>query len=484
MTGKILKGVLILFVVSLYPALIPGAARAYTPETLARLPPSITNLLQRYRIPSNSLSLYILDLDTRQPLLVLNPDTPRNPASVIKLLTTYAGLELLGPTYTWETRFYLEGTLNNGVLNGNLVFQGGGDPFLTRESFWHMLHNLRARGLREINGNLIIDDSLFEDESGSPGDFDNRPYQVYNTLPDAALINFNAQEFVIIPNHQQIAIYADPPAANLQIRNRLRLTSGRCNDVDAGINMHVHAQGAEIIAEFTGNYPASCGEQVLLRSIIHNDQYIYGVFKAMWQEMGGVITGNYAHGVVNTTSRPFYLEISKPLHEIIANINKYSNNVMARQLLLTIGQMIIGAPGSNASGVQAIEQWLQGIGINAPELILENGAGLSRTTQISASTLVKLLEHAWNGPLQPEFLASFPIVGKDGTMRKRLNGKIPPGSIRIKTGLLNGVRSMAGYVHSRNQKHYAIVSLQNYPGIQNTTGTTIQDELLKWLYEQ
>ena len=480
MNKKIIQ--LILLVLSL--ALMPRFPQAYTPETLSRLPPSVTNLLQRYRVPSDSLSLYVLDLDTHQPLLVLNPDTPRKPASVIKLLTTYSGLELLGPTYTWETRFYLDGTLNNGVLNGNLIFQGGGDPFLTRETFWHMLHNLRARGLRRINGNLIIDDSLFEDEGGSPGDFDKHPYEVYNTLPDAALINFNAHEFVIIPNNNKIAIYADPPAANLRIINRLRLTSGRCNNIDAGINMRVLPQGAEIIAEFTGNYPVNCGEQVLLRSIIHNDQYVYGVFKAMWQELGGAITGSYSHGVVNNTSRAFYAEPSRPLHEIIAYINKYSNNVMARQLLLTIGQMVIGPPGSNASGVQAIEQWLQGIGINAPELILENGAGLSRNTQVSASTLVKLLEHAWHSPLQPEFLASLPIAGKDGTMRKRLNGKIPPGSIRIKTGMLNGVRSMAGYVYSRNQKHYAIVSLQNYPGIQNTTGTIIQDELLKWLYEQ
>ena len=480
MNKKIFHSLLLVFGL----ALLSPSPHAYTPETLSRLPPAIANLLQRNRIPSDSLSIYILDLDSRQPLLLLNPDTPRKPASVIKLLTTYAGLELLGPTYTWETRFYLDGKLNNGILNGNLIFQGGGDPFLTRETFWHMLHNLRARGLREIHGNLVIDNSLFEDETAAPGDFDHRPYEVYNTLPDAALVNFNAQEFVIIPQQQQVMIYADPPADNLQIRNKLRLTTGRCNDVDASVNMHVLPQGAEVIAEFTGNYPVSCGEQVLLRSIIQNDQYAYGVFKAMWEEMGGTLTGSYTHGVVKVSGQAFYMEPSKPLHEIIAYINKYSNNVMARQLLLTIGQMATGAPGSNASGVQAIEQWLKDIGINAPELVLENGAGLSRTTQISAGTLVKLLEHAWNSPLHPEFLASFPIAGKDGTMRKRLHGKISPGSIRIKTGLLNGARCMAGYVQTRNNKHYAIVSLHNYPGIQNTTGTTIQDELLKWLYEQ
>lgn len=484
MTSRIRLLWLVLSLLSLTLAMARFPAYAYTPETLNQLPKKVTHLLQRYKLPSDALSVYILDLDTHQPLLVLNPDTPRNPASVIKLLTTYAGLELLGPDYRWETRFYLDGKLGgNGVLKGNLILQGGGDPFLTRESFWHMLHNLRARGLREINGNLIIDDSLFVDETGAPGDFDSRPYHAYNALPDAALINFNAQEFVLIPDNNQVRIYADPPAANLQIRNRIRLTTTRCNDPDAGVNLQVRHQGEEIIADFSGDYPQSCGEQILLRSIIPQDHYVFGVFKAMWEEMGGIITGNYGKGSATTTGQLYYTEPSRPLHEIITNINKFSNNVMARQLLLTIGQNKYGPPGSNASGAQAVQAWLQAIGLSAPELILDNGAGLSRSSRISARSLASLLEHAWQGPLQPEFLASFPIAGMDGTMRKRLHN-VQPGSIRIKTGLLKNVRSMAGYVHSRNHKHYAVVALHNYPGIQNTTGTLIQDELLKWLYDQ
>ena len=157
---------------------------------------------------------------------------------------------------------------------------------------------------------------------------------------------------------------------------------------------------------------------------------------------------------------------------------------MARQLFLTIGQIQNGAPGNKQSAAQAIKDWLVSIGINAPELVLDNGSGLSRNTKISARTMAGLLEHAWDSPLQPEFMSSFPIAGLDGTMRKRLNGKIPEGEVRIKTGLIRNVRSMAGYVYSKHNRHYAIVSLQNYPGIQNTTGTLIQDELLKWLYEQ
>ena len=473
-----------LFCIILYILLLIIPVQGYGLHTHTQIPQSVINLLNRYKIPQDTLSLYIVDLDHDHPLLELNPDTPRHPASTIKLLTTFAGLDLLGPDYKWETRFYLDGDLSGGTLNGNLIFQGGGDPFLTRENFWHMLHTLQLRGLKNITGDLIIDDSLFEDETGTTADFDNRPYSVYNTFPDAALVNFQAQEFVILPQKNNVLIYADPPAYNLEVRNNLQLVAGNCSTAGTGVNMSTSLQGSLIIATFSGRYPAACGEQVLLRSIMPNDMYIFGVFKSLWQEMGGTISGSYRTAAPALPDKPFYLELSKPLSEIVTYINKFSNNVMARQLFLTIGQIKKGTPGSKASAAQAINDWLVSAGITAPELVLDNGSGLSRNSRISARTMGKLLEYAWNSPLQPEFLSSLPIAGLDGTMRKRLNGKIPDGKVRIKTGLIREVRSMAGYIYSRNNRHYAIVALQNYPGIQNTTGTLIQDELLKWLYDQ
>ncbi len=267
-----------------------------TSQNLSNLPQGATSILQRHKIPQSSLSIYAVDLDTGQPIIMLNENTPRNPASAIKVLTTYAGLELLGPAYLWETRFYLDGVLNNGTLNGNLIFQGGGDPFLSRESFWHMLHTLRARGLKHINGDFVIDHSLFENETGSTGDFDGRPYHAYNAFPHAALVNFNAQEFFIIPQQNGVLVYADPPAENVQIRNNLKLVSGRCWAPGTGANMNVNRQGSQVIVEFTGNYPAACGEQTIQRSVISPDQFVYGTFKALWEEMGGTINGHYRSG--------------------------------------------------------------------------------------------------------------------------------------------------------------------------------------------
>ena len=452
------------------------------------LPRTVQSIFKNYKLPEDSLSLYVKEIDAQQPLLVLNGDTPRNPASSIKLITTYSALELLGPTYTWETNFYLDGSLTNGTLDGNLIMQGGGDPFLVREAFWHILFTLQAKGLKHIKGDFLIDDGGFEDETGSPGDFDKKPYRAYNVFPDAALVNFQAHQFNFVPQKNGLHIYADPPAATMKINNKVKLTKGRCRGKHQHLKHNIARQGQDTVVTFSGDYPRSCGHQHLLRTMIPNDQYVYGVFKSLWEDMGGTITGKVGKTRING-EKPFYVSTSRPLSEIITYINKYSNNVMARQLLLTIGKEKLESKdregkGSKVLGRQAVQEWLLSIGILAPELVLDNGSGLSRKARVSATTMGKLLEHAYHSPYQPEFMASLPMLGVDGTARKRLNGNIPAGAVRIKTGLLNNVRAMAGYVRSASYKHYVVVAIQNHTGIQNGIGTQVQDEVLKWLYKQ
>lgn len=453
-----------------------------------QLPKTIKKILKNYKIPEQSLSLYIKEIDVPRPLLELNTDIPRNPASAIKLITTYAGLDILGPSYTWETRFYLDGTLNDGVLNGNLIMKGGGDPFLVRENFMHILFSLQAKGLQHIKGNLLIDDGAFEKETGSTADFDKKPYRAYNAFPDAALLNFSAHQFNFIPHKNHLHIYADPPASTLKIDNRVKLTEGKCNGLHQLIERNVIKNGEQTVVTFAGNYPRSCGEFQLLRSVMSDDQYVYGVFKSFWENLGGSISGTVGKTSVKT-AKEFYVAKSRPLSEIITYINKYSNNVMARQLLLTLAkekQRSLQKEGkaSKELGRFAVYDWLSSIGISAPELFLDNGSGLSRNARVSAVTMGKLLDHAYHSPYQPEFMSSLPILGVDGTIRKRLIGVVPAGKIRIKTGLINDVRAMAGYVQSQSNKHYIVVALQNYRGVQNGIGTQVQDEILKWLYKQ
>lgn len=446
-----------------------------------QLPEPIRQIMKKYNLPMDSLSLHIQQDNAPVPLLAINIDTPRHPASVIKLLVTYAGLALLGSDYQWNTSIYLDGVLRNGTLNGDLIIKGGGDPFLSHERFRQLLATLRNRGLQHIHGDLLIDASLFEQETGGRSDFDNRPYRAYNVFPNAALLNFNVYQFHFIPLPRRVHIYTDPLSANLTINNRLRLVSGRCQDRYRKIRFKVSAKGD--VVTFRGDYPKRCGEQSLLRVISSNEAYVFGVFKALWEEMGGTISGQVQH-TTTTIKQPFYQLPSKPLSEIINNINKHSNNVMARQLLLTIGLEKLNTVGSKDSGNKAIVDWLHDINIAAPELVLDNGSGLSRKTRISAQTISMLLQHALASPYQPEFFASLPLLGVDGTLKKRLKDKIPAGNVRIKTGVINNVRAMAGYVRSKSNKNYTVVALQNHQGIHHKIGTVVQDQILQWLYEQ
>ena len=454
-----------------------------TADDIGRLPDPVKKILATHKLPKDSLSLYIQQYDASQPLLSINGNISRTPASVMKLLTTYAGLQLLAPNYTWETHIHLDGKLEDGTLNGNLIIEGGGDPYLVKETFWHLLFTLRNRGLTHINGDILIDDEWSEEETGHPKDFDNRPHHVYNAFPSASLLNFHAHQFYFIPTGNKVHIYPDPPAANLKVKNKLRLVNGHCKRKYRNVRFNVVKQNAVTTVEFDDDYPRRCGNQHLLRTVLTADDYIFGVFKTLWQSMGGTISGSAGKTSVDF-SRPFYAVRSKPLSEIIIYINKFSNNVMARQLLLTIGSTSPETIDSKNGGKQAIADWLTKIGIPAPELIIENGSGLSRHAQISARTLALILQHALHSPYQPEFFASLPLVGVDGTMRKRLSGEIAPGAARIKTGIIDNVRTMAGYVRGKDDKGYILVALQNHPGIHRGIGTRVQDAILKWLYNR
>lgn len=453
------------------------------------LPDVIQKILKKHKVPQQSFSLYIKELYSEEPWVEFNTDVPRNPASVIKIITTLAGLYLLGSSYTWKTHFYLDGKLMDGALNGDLIIVGGGDPFISREVLSRILFTLQARGLQHIHGDLVINNNNFEVESGDPGDFDNRPYRVYNRFPSATLVNFNAQQFNFIPQGDKLHIYADPMVTMMDINNKVKLIKGRCRGRQYNVKYHVKDDKEHVAVTFTGEYPSSCGDHQLLLSILSNERYIYGVFKSLWENMGGTITGTFgtSTSAQANVAKPFYIAISQPLSEIIIYINKYSNNVMARQLFLTISkesQKDKQSKGEKISARQVIKEWLAAIRVPTANLIIDNGSGLSRKSRVSAETLGKLLEYAYHGPYQPEFMASLPIWGVDGTLRKRFKGVIPAGYVRIKTGSLNNVGAMAGYVLTSDKKHYVIVALQNYAGGHVQSGKQVQDDILNWLYQQ
>ena len=444
------------------------------------LPAPLVKHLQAEKVSPDALSLYIERLADGKPIARHNPDSPRNPASVIKLVTTLAALDLLGPQHHWNTRYFADGELKEGVLHGNLVIRGEGDPLLTLEHFWLQLRQLRQRGLRRIAGDLIIDPSAFELPPHDRGAFDGRPERVYNLGPAAFVTNFSATQFVLEPDGKGVRLTAEPPLPGLKLVNRMSAGSGACRH---GWRYARSQNNGYPAATFSGKYPTGCGRYEFRRSLFEHSAYAHQLFGLLWNQLGGEFKGGWRNGSVPDDARLIAEIASPPLAEIISGINKYSNNLMARQLLLTLALRQNGEPATLAEGVAAAHNWLNDKDIHMPALVLDNGSGLSHRSRLSGSGLGHLLRYAWKSRYQPEFFASLSLAGVDGSMRARLKHLTEPDRLRIKTGYLSGVRSMAGYLHGRDGHWYSIVMLLEGRRVNYGSGNRLQDALLEWLIQ-
>lgn len=450
----------------------------------AILPDQLANLLKKKGIPSSSVSILIKEAGASMPLVSHLADTPRNPASTMKLLTTIAALDLLGPSYQWETKTYLSGTLKAGTLKGDLVFKGSGDPWFVIERFWKLLKNLQAQGLKRIDGDLVVDDHLFDQSAIDTQTLDGRIFRAYNTPPSAALINFSATRIVIRPALNRLTVRAEPPASTLQIKNKVRVLPGACNGRNGGITLDVTAHSNRTEVTVGGQYPPTCGEIVLVRSVLPHHQYIYGVFRHLWEEMGGSLTGTFRTGTAAPGDTEFLNFPSVPLGQIVTYINKFSNNVMSRNLLLTLAAEHNGASVKPEQGVAVVQRWLHTQGLKLGALNMVNGAGLSRHARLTARGLADLLEHAHYSTFASEFKASLPLAGYDGSARRYFRDVATKGKLRLKTGRLKHVRAIAGFAETPDNKTWIVVILQNHSSTKLTPDYSVHEGVIDWLYSQ
>jgi D-alanyl-D-alanine carboxypeptidase/D-alanyl-D-alanine-endopeptidase (penicillin-binding protein 4) len=233
---------------------------------------------------------------------------------------------------------------------------------------------------------------------------------------------------------------------------------------------------------FSGRYPQSCGEKDLNVALLEPNDQVGGVFRQLWMESGGSWNGKVREGAAPAGLKPVHVLESPPLAEIVRDINKFSNNIMARHLFLTLGAETAGRPATTQKSVAAVRGWFAAKGIATPELVMENGSGLSRIERISAGGMAAMLQAAWKSPVMPEFIASMPIAGIDGTMRRRVKGESVTGQAHIKTGLLSEVRAMGGYVLDRRGHRLAVVMFVNHPNAHQAQPA--MDALLRWAYER
>ena len=446
------------------------------PALAGPLPATVAGALNDARIPATAVAIVVRPLDGATPLVEHNPDAPMNPASVMKLLTTYAALDLLGPAHTWATDAWIDAPAVDGVVDGNMYLQGSGSPRFVAEDLWNLLRRLRVRGIRHIAGDVVLDRGVFDVPRIDPGAFDAKPMRPYNVGPDGLLIDFQTLRFTLQPDLGRTRVLLETPNAVLVIDNRLRSSDEPCrSDWKDRIRTQLAGDGRTL--EFSGHYPAACGEKTLNLAPLSADAQADGLIRALWRELGGTLAGRVRSGSIPAGAQRVARHESPPLADVVRDINKFSNNVMARQLFLTLGNDT--APATAERARARLAGWLTARRLDFPELVVDNGSGLSRSERISAGSLGRLLADAWRNPVMPEFMSSLPVVGVDGTMKKRLNGSPASGRAHIKSGSLEGVRSAAGYALDAQGRRYAVVCLINHP--QAAAGGAAIDALLAWV---
>lgn len=434
------------------------------------------------------MSVALHNASTGQRVLHWQAVRAFNPASLTKLLTTAAALDRLGPAFVWTTPVWTSGTLQGGVLDGSVFVKGQGDPKLVQERVWLLLRRLQQLGVRDIRGDIVLDQSAFNVPDEAPGDFDGEVLRPYNVKPAALLMNFRAAVYTFTPDASSgvARVALDPPLAGLLADRTVPLApSGGCGDWRAALKASLEPTQTR----FFGNYPAACGERAWPLADQQPATFELRMVDALWREMGGSLRGTVREGTVPAEQRPLFEVFSPALAEVLRDINKHSNNMMAQQLFLTLAlRDNPKLPATPEAARALLTRWLvqrtgevrrlptSGDGdAGGPDLVIDNGSGLSRQTRISAQRLARLLLQVYDSPVMSELMSSLPISGVDGTLTR---SRATAGRAHLKTGSLRDVAAVAGYVLSNSGRRYVLVASINHANA--NAARPALDALVQW----
>ncbi|MEO8537724.1 MAG: D-alanyl-D-alanine carboxypeptidase/D-alanyl-D-alanine-endopeptidase [Betaproteobacteria bacterium] len=449
----------------------------------ARLPREVGRAFLDAGIPLNHVGVVVQETTRLRPLFDNDAFTPRNPASVMKLVTTFAALDLLGPDYRWRTEAYLGGPLVDGVLHGDLILKGSGDPKITIEQWQSFMAQLRAKGLAAIDGDLALDRSRFAPAAHDPAAFDAEPLKPYNVGPDALLVNFKSLKLTFAPDASGTgaSVRAEPPLDAVAVGPIAASATAPCDDWRPRTEAAFDDRGDRGAITFAGAYPLVCGERDWWIAMLDHPHYVRSMFGTYFREAGGRFDGGVTSRAAPATT-PFAVLESPPLYDIVRDVNKLSNNVMARQIFLTLATTAGAAPATTAGANAVIRRWLATRRITTRGLVLENGSGLSRAERNSADGLNQLLIAADRSRVREEFASSLAVAAVDGTVERRFQNAAVGGRAQLKTGTLEGVRALAGYIVEPSGRRFTVVAIVNDRNAARA-GPAL-DFLVQWVYQR
>ena len=442
-----------------------AAAAVHAAEPAGTLPAEVRTALKRAQLPPDALVAWVAELGPAggaTPRLRFRAAEPVNPASLMKLFTTGAALELLGPAWTWSTPVLATGPVEAGVLQGDLVIQGRGDPTLVIERLWLLLRQLQQRGVHEVRGDIVLDDAAFAPSTQAAGEFDGEPLKPYNVQPDALMLNQKTLQLAFVPDppRRVARVSSDVPLAGVRIDDSVPLVAASdCGDWRGALKADFSDPSR---LRFGGAFPVQCGERSWPLAYPEPESFNARLVGALWHELGGQLGGRVRNGTAPPQAQPLFAFASPPLAEVVRDINKYSNNVMADQLFLTLG-LTQKRRGTFPAARTALRQWWnERIGTGEGQPVIDNGSGLSLDGRVSAAGLGRMLQTAWRSPVMPELVSSLPIVGVDGTLRRR---QLRSGAAaHLKSGTMPeyGVAGLAGYVDGASGRRYVLVAIANH----------------------
>ena len=453
-------------------------------QPVSQLPADVVEVLRAAEIAPTDMVANVQEVGTDlPPRLAWQVRRPVNPASLMKLFPTVAALELLGPAWQWTTPVWLSGSLpapatasapTDGTYRGNITIRGSGDPTLSIERLWLHLRQLWQLGVREIQGDIVLDRSAFAEGASAAGDFDDEPLRPYNVQADALLLNQKAMflGFDPDPGLQIARVSLEPPLEGIRVPQTVALSDQPCIDWRTALRADFSDPNAP---RFNGAFPAACGSKRWAVAYPDPRGFNRRMLVGLWHEMGGRFRGSVREGIAPGTQPSFELH-SPPLADVVRDINKNSNNVMAQQLFLSLPLALYG-DGSVAAARRSLREWARPwLGEEAAAaLVIDNGSGLSRDNRVSALALTQLLLRAWSGPVMSELISSLPVSGLDGTMRRSM---VATGRAHLKTGSLRDVAGIAGYVLADNGRRYVVVAIINHPNANRARAAL--DRLAQW----
>jgi len=438
------------------------------------LPPKVDQALRQAAIPRDALSVVVLPLGAGTPKtarLLYQADVSRNPASLMKLVTTSAALDLLGPAFTWRTPLAVDGVVRDGILQGNVYMRGQGDPKIGVEQVWLILRRLQGMGIQKIQGDIILDRTAFEVPPQDPGGFDGEPLRPYNASPDALLLGYKSFLLHFVPDaaNKVARVHVEPPLAGVQVQASVPLSNADCSDYRASLKADFQ-NPLRIV--FAGVYPLACADKVWPVAYADPPQFAARAIHGMWLQLGGQLSGTVREGAMPAHLKPLWSHESPSLAEVVRDINKFSNNVMADQLFLTLGLNQRGLGNAVNSKAVVDAWWRERFGQEPP--FMDKGSGLSREARITPQALAVLLQWVWLQPFMPELMASLPLTGVDGTLKRSKSA----ASAHLKTGSLRDVIGVAGYVDAAQGQRYVLVVIVNHANAYQAR--PVIDALIDW----